>query len=303
MSIKLFKMFESRAYELTEKDFVDLLNKNCKDFMKNPKLLQRNKKQGPKFSCINPKTNIRTSMLTNDGSAGVKSNHGTLLMDNLPSWSKFPKRSQSIIGVTTFDRSSLFGREKFFVIPFDGAKFGVCPAKDLWGVRCTSFDDDFTITFDNNLSDMFVNLGITDNSYDEMMTGLQKSFDDWLRKSSEIDLKYLQHHYSRRTLIIFDKIKDLGYSDVRLAIDNFFNPKNFVANDKKNTMEGFSVMRWIEKPYGGLVTSFDSTEGHEFWTDSECLLYKININTDIFSKIDDYIKEEFDSMIKKYINK
>ena len=131
----------------------------------------------------------------------------------------------------------------------------------------------------------------------------RRGVDDWLRKSSEIDLKYLQHHYSRRTLIIFDKIKDLGYSDVRLAIDNFFNPKNFVANDKKNTMEGFSVMRWIEKPYGGLVTSFDSTEGHEFWTDSECLLYKININTDIFSKIDDYIKEEFDSMIKKYINK
>lgn len=293
-------MFESRAYELTEEDFVDLLNKNCKDFIKKPKLLQRNKKQGPKFSCINPKTNIRTSMgSTSTGTTGVESNHGTLLMDNLPSWSKFPKRSQSIIGLTTFDRSNLFGREKFFVIPFDGAKFGVCPATDLWGVKCTSFDDSIiTITFDNYLSDMFVNLGIVDNSYDEMMTGLQKSFDDWLKKSSEMDHLYLKHKYSMRTLIIFDKMKDLGYSDVRLAIDYFFNPKNFISNSV-NGMKGFSVMRWIEKPYGGLATSFDSTEGYEFWTDSECLLYKIDVNT---SLTDDYIKEEFDSMIKKYIN-
>lgn len=299
MSIKLFKMFESRAYELTEEDFVDLLNKNCKDFIKAPKLLQRNKKQGPKFSSVNPKTNIRTSMLTSDGSAGVKSNHGTLLMDNLPSWSKFPKRSQSIIGLTTFDVSGLFGREKFFVIPFDGAKFGVCPARDLWGVKCTSFDESI-ITFDDNLSNMFVDLKITDNSYDEMMTGLQKSFDDWLEKSSEIDLK---NKYSR-TLVIFDKMKDLGYSDVRLAIDYFFNPKNFISNSG-NEMKGFSVMRWIEKPYGGLVTSFDQAEGHEFWTDSECLLYRIDIknNNSNLEEIRETIKEEFDNMIKKFIEK
>ena len=286
-------MFESRAYELTEEDFVDLLNKNCKDFIKVPKLLQRNKSQGPKFSCINPKTNIRTSLFNVDVAAGVRSNHGTLLMDNLPSWSKFPKRSQSVIGLTTFNVSSLFGRDKFFVIPFDGAKFGVCPAGDLWTTYSTSFND-YQVTFDNHLSDMFVDLKITDNSYDEMMVGLQKSFDDWL--SSKIEL----NKYSR-ALIIFNKMKDLGYSDVRLAIDYFFNPKNFISNSG-NEMKGFSVMRWIEKPYGGLATSFDSTESHEFWTDSECLLFKIDSNSNLNITRDEIINS-FNEMVNKYCKK
>ena len=217
-------------------------------------------------------------------------------MDNLPSWSKFPKRSQSVIGLTTFNVSSLFGRDKFFVIPFDGAKFGVCPAGDLWTTYSTSFND-YQVTFDNHLSDMFVDLKITDNSYDDMMVGLQKSFDDWL--SSKIEL----NKYSR-ALIIFNKMKDLGYSDVRLAIDYFFNPKNFISNSG-NEMKGFSVMRWIEKPYGGLVTSFDQAEGHEFWTDSECLLYRIDIknNNSNLEEIRETIKEEFDNMIKKFIEK
>ena len=295
MSIKLFKMFESRAYELTEEDFVDLLNKNCKDFIKAPKLLQRNKKQGPKFSHVNPKTNIRTSLFNVDVAAGVRSNHGTLLMDNLPSWSKFPKRSQSVIGLTTFNVSSLFGRDKFFVIPFDGAKFGVCPAGDLWTTYSTSFND-YQVTFDNHLSDMFVDLKITDNSYDEMMTGLQKSFDDWLEKSSKIEL----NKYSR-ALIIFNKMKELGYSDVRLAIDYFLNPKNFISNSG-NEMKGFSVMRWIEKPYGGLATSFDSTESHEFWTDSECLLFKIDSNSNLNITRDEIINS-FNEMVNKYCKK
>ena len=41
MRIKLFKLFEGRSFELTEQDFIDLLNKNCKDFIKNPTILQR----------------------------------------------------------------------------------------------------------------------------------------------------------------------------------------------------------------------------------------------------------------------
>lgn len=297
-------MFESRAYELTEEDFINLLNENCKDFVKTPMLLQRNKKGGPKFSCINPKTNIRTAMLSNGSSAGVRSNHNTLLMDNLPSWSKFPKRSQSIIGLTTTDRSSLFGDEKFFVIPFDGAKFGVCPAKDLWGVGCDKFDTSYSMTFDYNLSNMLIELNVSDNSYDNMMNDLQERYDKWLEEGGKRvnDLSVSSNRYNTRALVIFSKIKDLGYTDVKIGLSDIFDPKNFKANMSEITMKGFSVMKWKENPYGGLSTSFDPNEGHEFWTDSECLLYKIDMSDNIvFSKIEDSIKNEFDNMIKKYI--
>jgi hypothetical protein len=52
--------------------------------------------------------------------AGVSSRHHTLLMENLPSWNKFPKRSKSIIGSTGVSKVHVC-KHSYFVIPFDGA--------------------------------------------------------------------------------------------------------------------------------------------------------------------------------------
>ena len=95
MRFQLFKMFESRTSELSEAEFRKILHEKCKDFVKAPKLLQRSKtSEGPIFSYINPKIYTREPM-NSDLIVGVSSRHHTLLMDNLPSWSKFPKRSVS----------------------------------------------------------------------------------------------------------------------------------------------------------------------------------------------------------------
>jgi hypothetical protein len=48
--------------------------------------------------------------------ASVSSRHHTLLMENLPSWNKFPKRSKSIIGKIGYQKY-MFGKHSYFVIP------------------------------------------------------------------------------------------------------------------------------------------------------------------------------------------
>lgn len=58
-------------------------------------------------------------------------NHMTLLMDNLPSWKSYPKRSQSIICSTNSSNASSYG-SLYMVYPTDQCNIGVCPASDIW---------------------------------------------------------------------------------------------------------------------------------------------------------------------------
>lgn len=56
------------------------------------------------------------------------------------SWSRFPKRNQSIICTTTIDDAKDFGAV-YIVLPYDNTIWGVCPQNDIWG----SFEDIFDI--------------------------------------------------------------------------------------------------------------------------------------------------------------
>lgn len=292
MRIKLFKLFEGRSFELTEQDFIDLLNKNCKDFIKNPTILQRNKDSegDAKFYCVNPKSYVRTSMKTSNSGAGVKSNHGTLLMDNLPSWLEYPKRSQSIIGVTSFNTSLAFGNSRFLVIPFDGAKFGVCPSSDLWGIKC-SLMDHYQFSFDDNLSNMFIDLKITDKSYDEMMSELQILYDTWMQGKS------MNVPFSQRSKELFRKMDELGFKDVREGLNNIFSPENFVPliTVGEVDVKGFHCLNYDELLQ--YKKDYINSNHKEFWTDSECLLFKIDNRIGITKE---KIINSFNEMVNKY---
>lgn len=62
------------------------------------------------------------------------SNYYTLLMDNLPSWSRYPRRSKSI--VCSNDKYTAanysYGRSQYIVFPYDTCKIGICPDSDIW---------------------------------------------------------------------------------------------------------------------------------------------------------------------------
>ena len=97
--IQYFKLFESRTAELSEEEFFKILKEKCRDWISDPVYLQRAKNRlDGEFTYINPKIHFREPFIDKD--SGVSSKHHTLLMDNLPSWEGFCKRSESIIFIT-----------------------------------------------------------------------------------------------------------------------------------------------------------------------------------------------------------
>ena len=72
-------------------------------------------------------------------------NYYTLIMDNVPEWDPYPKRSKSFICSSQRSGAGGYGQTVYVVIPLEGQDIGVCPAPDLWG----SFDKE-TVLMDIN---------------------------------------------------------------------------------------------------------------------------------------------------------
>ena len=255
--IQYFKLFESRTAELTEEEFYKILKEKCSDYINNPVYLQRVKRKfDGDYTYINPKMHTRnplTASVESDPFGGdvVFSKHHTLLMDNLPSWSNFSKRSESIIFSTEPDSNTIFGKHFYYVIPYNGAKFSVAPKGDIWQCKAVikpsanSASDSERYSFNDLFSERMVDANISDNSYDEMISDINKLFEDY-NNGSDVT-KFFRN--------IFDKMKEDGYSDASIALNNYFDPNNFE--------EPFKTMNY---------NSLSDSKQREVWTDSECLL-------------------------------
>ena len=294
MRFQLFKMFESRTSELSEDEFRKILHEKCKDFVRAPKILQRSKNsEGPIFSYINPKAYDRAPLKKSDRfTDGVESRHHTLLMDNLPSWSKFPKRSQSVIGLTSADQRIIFGSHRYLIIPFDGANFGVAPSADLWACQVHVTDqrplvEDLTLSFNDKFSEIMVVNKISDASYSEMMSDLQTQYDLWLKDSFSAFRSVSSDILKINKL--FKKFKEKGVKNVEDGFNHFFSPDRFRGTDLDD-LEGFHVMNW------SYLSNLDRWHSYEFWTDSECLLYYIGKTEN-----PSWIEEAYDSFISDFI--
>jgi hypothetical protein len=254
--IKYFKLFESRTAEITDKEFVMLVKDNCKEYLANPKYLQRMKGDfNGEYSYIDPKQHVRKPLMNPDG-AGVVSAHHTLLMDNLTSWKEFPKRSESLIGSLKLSEDTAFGDRCYLVIPYDGANFGLAPSSDLWGSYCEV--GNMKYEFDNVFTERFTDLDVSEKSYDAMMKDLQHWYDDYLirerNKEYKRNLSYIDN--------IFMNFSSDGIGSVEEGFDKYFAPQKFSSRVGAGAKEFKSV------EYNGLV----SDDKREFWTDSRCFL-------------------------------
>jgi hypothetical protein len=297
-------MFESRTSELTEEEFRKILHTKCKDFVKSPKLLQRSKtSESSEFSYINPKSFDRSPLKKSDKfTDGVESRHHTLLMDNLPSWKDFPKRSQSVIGLTSEDPRVIFGFHRYLIIPFDGARFGVAPSSDLWGCKVNITDyrpltTDPTFSFNDFFSEMMVMNKVSDNSYSEMMSDLQELYKEFKSllvyprpESSGIHIADVKStDWIIHLIPLFKKFHHSKFESVEEGFNHFFAPNRFKGTDL-DEQEGFQVMDWK------YLSSLGNYETYEFWTDSECLLWYIG-KTEKGSDIE----EAYQSFISDFI--
>lgn len=264
--IKLFKIFETRTAGLSEDEFIKLLNENCKDFINNPVLLQRSKiNNDGDFSFIDPTISIRKPFI--DMNDGVYSEHNTLLMDNLPSWRFFPKRSQSIIGVTNEDGRTLFGKYRYLIIPYDDAKFGIAPSIDLWSCNTYTTPSKIDkISFDNRLSKTLSNNNlphtISDDSFTKMMSDMEILYNKWLE-----DGKNWVWIRGNSIEAIFKYIKSKNIS-VLQGFDEVLSPEKFEGTHL-DKLTGYHVVDYKKLSE---ITIGDNCN-YEFWTDSKCLLY------------------------------
>lgn len=78
------------------------------------------------FYYIQPSLFNRKSAYTDD-----KLNYYTILIDNLPSWKEYPKRSRSIICSNNNDYANSYG-SLYCVVPAEGSKIAICPSYDIW---------------------------------------------------------------------------------------------------------------------------------------------------------------------------
>jgi hypothetical protein len=141
-----------------------------------------------------------------DKDSGVASKHHTLLMDNLPSWEGFCKRTESIIFISEPLLTSSFGRHYYFVIPYDNANFSIAPGMDLWASGADIFIDDdsddvpsdfFNYKFDSIFSESMMDYSISDKSYDDMIFDLNKLFNDYTQSKKVIRYKFFTILFDR----------------------------------------------------------------------------------------------------------
>jgi hypothetical protein len=274
--IQYFKLFESRTAKLSDEEFINLVKTKCKDFLANPKYLQRIKTSyDGDYSYINPKLSHRNPLMKDDSHGGVFSSHHTLLMDNLPSWEGFPKRTKSLIGLTNFGFEPSFGDNYYCIIPYDGATFALAPDCDLWNSSCKIWGQEYK--FDDYFSESFSQARISDKSYDEMMNDIQKIYDDYkkLNLSDFTDKCRISGYIIR----ILKQMKEDNITDVKIAFNDYFAPDKFSGLGSSTLQKnGFTLMNYSEisniqekDSQGNLIKN-----GNEFWTDSECLIVFLN---------------------------
>lgn len=226
-------------------DIIQLLETNCSEALialkKGKTCFKGLRDLSQPFYKTDPKLKIRKSKNTK--------NYYTLLFDNLPSWSKYPKRSRSLICSNDRECCWSYGIP-FLVLPYNGAKFGVSPDADIW--HCFN---NIGIKNLNLFTKVISDCGIPDKKFDQLIFELR-----------------IGGEYNTSA-----KFKKAGLDLIGEAMKNnktnqdLINKLNFLFNPDKNGFELANIKT--------IPTDYPS----EIWTDSEA--YLINTNSNFFNVI------------------
>lgn len=204
---------------------------------------------------VSPSKSYRTSKNTN--------NFYTGLIDKLPSWSDYPKRSRSIICSTKEYGARSFGNV-LRVFPQNGAKIGICNNNDFWDSfplmkkRTNMFAmDEFNSTFTGVFEEIKKPLGkmsrdLTEETYDSFMEMLN----NWVSKSKMIEQLRISEEVSEKFReLIVDDIEEKFEGNWEEYFDTLLNPK-----DNKFKLQ--TIETYYTEAYDDL----------EIWTDAVSLM-------------------------------
>lgn len=137
---------------LFNKGNLDIIRRDCSQILQSGTAIYKGVRNiDPDTVLFNPAAGNRKSK--------NNANYYTLLIDNLPIWSKFPKRSKSLICTNSLDSALQYG-SVYRVLPLNDAKFGICPTFDIWA--------SFNISLKNQhvkINRIFYSVGINDDNY------------------------------------------------------------------------------------------------------------------------------------------
>ena len=244
MRFKAFILQENRSKKITKEEAGQLLDKHCNKAIESYERGNRiyrgvNVLGSDEYRFIDPKKFKRKSKNT--------TNHYTELMDHLPSWSKYPKRSQSIICSTSYDYARAFGYETYSIFPYDGAKIGVCSSNDLWNSfnKITDYSGYYDMNgFNRNLRIVMKDfLGVKKLPSD--FTQMKKIFVEFDKTMKDDEIR--EQLFEEQPLY-----KDFYKGDMRKFLDTIMSPD---AN-------GFNLMKIGEQ----------LPPNREVWTDSKSVM-------------------------------
>lgn len=164
---------DSRTSIISREEARDIIKNNCMDvakqyFNEESRIFRGIKNKRNDFLFGETEKSIRKSRNTE--------NFYTLLIDNSPQWSKFPKRSNSFVCSSSETTASSYGT-CYLVLPFDGAKIAVCPHNDFWSSFEGVFSDDFWLPGFNEILKKFgmiFNVELEDDNIDLFKQSIQK---------------------------------------------------------------------------------------------------------------------------------
>lgn len=272
--------------EISEKQFNYRLKKYCSDVdLKTDNMIYRAVDLQGKYYHIKQ---------IGERKSAYAGNYYTLLMNNLPSWSEYPKRTHICTNVQFDYRDN----NSYRVIPMNGAKIGILPTDDVqadW-FNETDFEfkeyfksftqiesfytnlrgnrilkhhnrDDFNRKCNEYMSEHRSIFDISDNSWEEFNSDLLKIAAASKDMFEQITLN------SDDYLTTFDKplMKDfLKMFDIN-ELNKIFDPKKldidcFNYNEYKNFDLG---------PNKGDQLHYNDNDQHEIWLDGDVLLMKL----------------------------
>jgi len=248
-------LIESRSNVIDEKQAIDFLEKNYE--VNDTKIYRGNNALSyDKIYIIDPKNFNRKSKNT--------ANYYTLLIDNSPRWSKYPKRSKSIICSTDYHDSGFYGKV-FLVIPEIGSKIGICPKSDIWDSFVNIRDLN---KFNNMLGRLF--------ELDKRMNQLPKTHTQLLRNFKILDDIFAEQD----NLVSFLSIKISRYI---MSLDFIETFSAYVQNLKLTTLEALEKI--LDPNINGFeiatAGNFNVDDCREVWTDGVSIL----MSREMFNKL------------------
>lgn len=268
---------EDRSKKLEEDAIIKYIQKNCmKAFEMYDKrgigMWRGHINLGTTFGIVSPRSHSRRSANTD--------NHYTLWIDNSKQWSKYPKRSQSLICGNRERAAYGSNYAKYLVLPKDGSDIGVCPESDFWDCFGRTYPDTID-AFNYSLKQAYKRMTDKDDAIDTSLSTLKRAVMDmdalWEYANEEQRAEWTDTRGI--TCKILDICMSKDFKNITKTIDYILDPQ---PND-------FKLMKVGD-------TKIDNGYDQECWTDGDSVLIQQYFATDNMSR-------EWKEFAKKVYNK